>query len=298
MGQKKKLWITTKSPATGNKERWLVKYVRGPAPGQGSSSSCARGEDWAEGLAHFVTRQLGLPSPCVCLAVDPEGARASLIKDFCKPGQQLIHGSELLVASVQGYEVETPKRENPVYTVNNIMRVLETCSPTEGSGFTTAPGQFAGYLVFDALVAGRDRHHHNWGVLQDAGAQNPPALAPTYDHNNAFGCDIPPHKLTNYVGHPSRLANWARKGKSHHHAGQPSLVDIAAAALKYCCEQPLTGYRDDLDLVLRKLEDLDVQAVQRVAGRIPEHVLPREHVEFIGLLLEENRGRVRDAIRT
>jgi hypothetical protein len=44
---------------------------------------------------------------------------------------------------------------------------------------------FASYLVLDALIGNTDRHHMNWGVLDDPGS--PRVLAPTFDHASSLG---------------------------------------------------------------------------------------------------------------
>jgi hypothetical protein len=51
--------------------------------------------------------------------------------------------------------------------------------------------QFAGYLVFDALIANTDRHHQNWALLKrQAGSQTENRLAPSFDHASSLGREM------------------------------------------------------------------------------------------------------------
>jgi hypothetical protein len=55
------------------------------------------------------------------------------------------------------------------------------------AGITTALGVFVGYVMLDAWVANQDRHHQNWGAIQDGGVLY---LAPTYDHGASLGRNL------------------------------------------------------------------------------------------------------------
>ena len=47
---------------------------------------------------------------------------------------------------------------------------------------------FAGYLLFDALIAHGDRHDRNWAVIvPPPGARETEALCPSFDHAASLG---------------------------------------------------------------------------------------------------------------
>lgn len=95
-------------------------------------------------------------------------------------GDELSHGNELLAGAFADYDVNT-SRKNPLYTVENIRKALENAEPSEPDRWDSAFDQLAGYLVLDALVAGRDRHHENWAVMvsMDGGRRLAPSLLTT-----------------------------------------------------------------------------------------------------------------------
>ena len=51
----------------------------------------------------------------------------------------------------------------------------------------TALDVFAGYVMLDAWIANQDRHHENWGALNDG---NEIRLAPTFDHGAALARNL------------------------------------------------------------------------------------------------------------
>jgi hypothetical protein len=78
----------------------------------------------------------------------------------------LTHGNQLLSTLHVGYQVNTKGRVEG-YDLTSIARVLEPYV-----GWQAPFGAFdcfAGLLVLDALIANTDRHHENWGVIEETG---------------------------------------------------------------------------------------------------------------------------------
>ena len=215
MGTKKKFWF---GPA---ESPWLFKYVRG----EGQE---ARGEDWAECLVHVVAQLLGLPSACVLLATE-SGKRGVAIKRVHGPKDNLIHGNELLAKKVEGYDKDKA-RKNQRYTVRNIHGALQGFPAGEEHPTWSAFDLFAGYLMMDALVAACDRHHENWGLIQDSAGMQ--WLAPSFDHGNALGFAEREEKVRLMLEDEDLLGRWTGKGKNRYFPGNPTLVAVAVEAFQ------------------------------------------------------------------
>lgn len=80
-----------------------------------------------------------------------------------------------------------------------------------------------GYLLLDAWVAGRDRHHENWAAIEHAGELR---LSSSFDHGNALGLQEPEDRVEELATDADRLLVWVERGRSHHFDGRPSLVGL------------------------------------------------------------------------
>jgi hypothetical protein len=90
-------------------------------------------------------------------------------------------------------------REHTVGAVADVMCRLAAPSNFWMSGVPpgvdTALGIFVGYVMLDAWIANQDRHHENWGALQDDQLR----LAPTFDHGASLARNL------------SDLPDWLRR---------------------------------------------------------------------------------------
>ncbi|MFV8172811.1 hypothetical protein [Mycolicibacterium peregrinum] len=219
LGGKEKFWITAPDGA-----EYLFKYARSDPDGTN-----VRGEDWAEWAVHQLAGLIGVPTASV-IPGQHCGRRGSLSRAVWHEREQLIHGNELLTRHNPDYDVAA-HRENSGYTVGAVRAALEgvaaptACESPVVSGFDA----WAGYVMLDAWVAGRDRHHENWAAINHAGSLR---LAPSYDHGNALGFQESEAQAAKLAADIVRLARWSRKGRSFHFAGRPPLVDVADAALQ------------------------------------------------------------------
>src|SRR5699024_1914503 len=157
------------------------------------------------------------------------GRRGVLSLSVLAPGDRLIHGNELLARTDPEYDALI-ERQNPRYTVEAVFQALSgIAAPTvRRPPISTAFDAWAGYMMLDAWVAGRDRHHENWAVIEHAGALR---LAPSFDHGNALGFQEPESKVQILAEDDAALKRWAMRGRSHHFSGKPSLVYLASTAL-------------------------------------------------------------------
>ena len=213
LGTKEKSWLRNSSD-----QRWLFKQVR----------SAEHGEDWAEKLVQQLALHLGLPVANVDLAVLGD-RRGVISQNFVPRDARLEHGNELLVRIDPDYDRDQTRR-NDRYTIEAVQLALSDASPPDAYVIEnlSAFDVWAGYLVLDAWVAGRDRHHENWAVIA---TPNGRVLAPTFDHGNALGFQETEEKHRTMSQDDAMLSRWADRGTSHHFAGRPRLVDLAHSAL-------------------------------------------------------------------
>lgn len=175
MGTKEKFWVQLPD----DDRLWLFKLAR-------ERDGSVRGEDWAEWVVHHLATLFGVPSAAVRPALWGEHRGIVSRAMHHGPDEQLVHGNSVLFGHDPGYDKQA-KRENPGYTPavvrSALTGVLGPASESVPAGLT-GYDVWAGYLVLDAWIAGRDRHHENWALIR-TGAER--RLAPSFDHGNALG---------------------------------------------------------------------------------------------------------------
>ena len=272
LGTKEKSWLL--SPGD---ERWLFKEVR-------TTGSGHPGEDWAEKLVEQLGLHLGLPVARIDLA-QRNGARGIISHNFVPDSSRLEHGNELLVRIDPEYDRDQTRR-NARYTVDAVRLALEDAYPPDSyliEGLS-AFDLWAGYLVLDAWVAGRDRHHENWGVIA---SPNRRILAPSIDHGNALGFQESDQRHGDLAADEMLLSSWAERGRSHHFAGRPSLVDLARQALDLA--SPAAS-----DIWLSKLADVSEDEVASLVDQVPAALMSEGSRTFCLRLLSLNQRRLCD----
>lgn len=271
MGSKDKHWLRL-----DDQSRWLFK--------SGSYRSGPNGSDWAELLVHAVALEMGAPTACIALASDD--ADRGVISHYVLRGtEELVHGNEILGGKFQDYVVDL-RGENQHYTVRNIFgALLDLGAGGSISGFE-AFDQFALYLVLDALVSGRDRHHENWAVVRSTGSA--PRLAPSFDHGNGLGFTEREDRAQLIAADPDKLARWLRRGTSHNFAGRPTLIDLAVEAVGLCGQSVREEIQDRVD-------SMHFTGFQETMRMIPPDRMSEAHRSFATSIVEANKRRLLDA---
>jgi hypothetical protein len=177
------------------------------------------------------------------------------------------------------------------YTLAAVRAVLAGCGSPPGWNVRgwSAYDVFAGYLVFDALIANQDRHHEIWAVLADATTGHR-ALAPSFDHASSLGFMLTDRDrwtrlTTRDRGHS--VAHWATRGRAHFE-GRPSLLDLARLALEDCSPGAAAGW-------VARLRGVDADVWDSILSRVPESRLSQAARTFASEVLSVNRGRLLDA---
>lgn len=276
MGSKEKFWVRFDD----DDREWLCKLTR-------ERDGVVRGEDWAEWIVHHLAALIGIPTATVQPAT-VDGRRAVLSRSVLhSDAEALVHGNSLLSGHDPEYDLSI-LRENPRYTPANVRDALDGVpSPVEmaaGAPECTGFDVWAGYLLLDAWVAGRDRHHENWAVIRMGNRRR---LAPSFDHGNALGFTETEIKQQAILLEPATLGRWLARGHSHHFAGRPSLVAVAHEALQLAAPRAARYW-------LERLDGVDPEQVRAILEAVPLTVLSGVQRRFAELLLHENRRRVLD----
>lgn len=279
MGSKEKNWVRVE----GDDRRWLVKVAR-----IDDHDGTVSGEDWAEWGVQHVAAALGVPAADVRPAVF-DGHRATASRSLLhSESESLIHGNELLSAAFDGYN-QAIRGENPGYTLTAIHTALEGLpGPRELESPMSAFDAIAGYLLCDALVSGRDRHHENWGVVRRGEDR---WLAPSFDHGNALGFQERDERRVRMLEDEEHLIRWLRRGTSQHFAGRPLLTDLAIQALAMASPTSRAHWWE-------RLHTLDLNAVREIFALVPDEVMSDASRRFVFSLLDTNQRRLLDGYQT
>ncbi|KQR48654.1 hypothetical protein ASF87_07275 [Microbacterium sp. Leaf161] len=275
MGSKEKNWVRI----ADDDRRWLVKVAR-----VDERDGTISGEDWAEWLVQHIANSVGVPTAHVRPALF-EGQRATASRSMLRnDSERLIHGNELLSARFPNYD-QSIRGENPGYTLSAVQdAVVGIPGPPDLSIRLEAFDTIAGYLMCDALVAGRDRHHENWGVIRRGGDR---WLAPSFDHGNALGFQERDAKRMRLLRDRELFDRWVRRGTSQHFVGRPTLVDLAIGALR-------VSSRDAQDFWIGHLHDFQPDGVDAELEPVPHDVMSEVSRRFVVSLLDTNRRRLLD----
>lgn len=286
MGTRGKEWLV--EPDTDPEVPWLFKAIRcKDLPKRGRRCF---DEDWAELLATEAAGMLGVPAAEVRLAVRHEDrgviSRSLLVDvDGTSLADGLTHGNELLQAQDPRYDKDQV-REAVGYTLNTVWQALDGISAPPGSPqpVVSAAHAFAGYLVLDALVAGTDRHHENWGALHWGTRR---WLAPSYDHGTCLGFQLEDEMRTQYLdGNDSATMDvWVMRGTSSHFEGRPGLVYLATDALT---RVPLV-VRDHW---YERIESFDLESWWDTLSRVPSPLMSHPARRFAYEVVRLNRERL------
>jgi hypothetical protein len=268
------------------KRTWLFKPAR-------SERERSAGEDVAEKLGCEIARLVGVPAAPVVLAVR-DGIRGALVEDVRPPSWELQAGRTLMPEVVPDYDPDDSEQRG--YNVRAIRAALRRFAPPPQSGLPAGFGAFdafAGYLVFDALIAHGDRHDRNWAVLvPPPGSSEPESLCASFDHAASLGFLLTEQARVQHAA-LDKVAEWARSGRARrfeHQRGvkRQTLVDLAASAVTLC--QPETGayWRE-------RIVSVDADSIDGLVESAPG--LSAATRRFITELVTINRGRLLDAVR-
>ncbi|VAZ63164.1 hypothetical protein [Mycobacterium kansasii] len=269
----------------GEKRTWLFKPAR-------PERDRSLGEDVAEKLASELARLVGIPAARVELAVR-DGVHGALIEDVRLPNWELQAGQALMPEVLPSYDPDDPGQCG--HNVRTIQQALTRFATPPGSALPStfrAFDAFAGYLVFDALIAHGDRHDRNWAVLvPPPETDESEALCPSFDHAASLGFTLTDETRAQHL-RDGTVPRWASRGKAYrfeHGRGTrwQTLVELAHSATALCESTTRDYWRE-------RIMAVDTDSVARVVAAAPamSEIARRFTVEFIMI----NRGRLLDVL--
>jgi hypothetical protein len=237
------------------------------------------GEDWAEKIVCELAGLLGLPHVSYELAHEFEGDRpiqpGVICASFAPPPLALVMGNQLLFDRDPLYPRALDRkyglREHTAPVVAQAVALLQPPAmdwmQTCPAGIETALGVFVGYVLLDAWVANQDRHHQNWGAIQQADGVK--RLAPTYDHGAALARNLSDEERKDRLETRDAgrgLSHFARRARSGFYAG-PGETRTLLLGDAFRAFASLDGVA--ARIWLDKLAAVPLDAVAAIVSRIP-----------------------------
>ena len=265
MGSKKKFWFRFPSEP---EDYWLFKFPKENT-----------GEHWAEKITAEIASLMDIGCAKVELATFGN-EQGSISKAFTGVGRELVHGNQMLATFIRDYDPEKTFGHSK-HTLANIWTVIENVF-VENVAVMEAKRRLAEYVVLDALIGNTDRHHENWGILRryvDGSWKG--FVAPSFDHASSLGRELQDVKRDMHLAE-NRIGNYAKKGRgaiywSENSKRGPSPLELVREAVR--------PFPDIFHPVKKKLEKLDVEAMQDIVNRVPDDWMSSPAREFAIALL-------------
>ncbi len=246
-----------------------------------------------EKLGSEMARLVGVPAARVELATRGSLSGA-LVEDVRLPDWELQAGQALLPEVVDDYDPSDP--EGRGYNVHSIRQALTRFASPPGSPMPTPFGAFdafAGYLVFDALIAHGDRHDRNWAVLvPPPDVSEPEALCPSFDHAASLGFTLSDQRRAEHL-RDGTVMKWAEHGyasRFEHRKGTrwQTLVELAGHAIGLCGPSTRQYWCE-------RILSVEAESVEDLFAAAPG--MTETAYRFTVELVKVNRGRLLDVLR-
>lgn len=257
------------------------------------------GEDWAEVVACHLCSLLGLPHVEYELAAEYDaGARVrpgAVCENMAPAPLSLFLGNQLLLALDRDYPKEQrfKVRQHTVEAVSDVVSRL--FPPSQDwlagipDGIQSALEIFVGYVMLDAWIANQDRHHENWGAIQDETALR---LAPTFDHGAALARNVLDSERRERLTTKDQnraIAAFAGRGRSafYRSADDPRPLELREAFRAFAQQVP-----DAAQAWLARLRGVNRDAVWGILERVPLERMSDICKRFTMELLLNNQQRL------
>jgi hypothetical protein len=263
LGARDKLWVSSEPREDSPDDAPDALWKEG-RPGEKVTE--ARADLWAEKIAAEIAALMGVPAAKVDLA--QRGGVSGVLS--WRIAGTLTHGNQLLSVIHPDYQAQAKGRVAG-YDLASIQRALEPYG-----GWSDSLGAFdcfAGLLVLDALIANTDRHHENWGIIEETGR-----LAPSYDHGASLGFNVPKSMR-------ERPREYAARGRSRHFPSRLTLVDLASQALEMVGDTVSAHWRE-------AVAGVDTGDLERIIASVPAEWMSGVMRTFVLELVLENRRRL------
>ncbi|MGB7964118.1 MAG: HipA domain-containing protein, partial [Propionicimonas sp.] len=263
LGARDKLWVSS-TPREDVPDEVPDALWKEGRPGDKVTE--ARADLWAEKIAAEIAALMGVPAAKADLA--ERGGVCGVLS--WRMAGALTHGNQLLSVVHADYQAQSKGRVAG-YDLPSIERALEPYGGWDES--LGAFDCFAGLLVLDALIANTDRHHENWGIIEETRR-----LAPSYDHGASLGFNVRKPMR-------ERPREYAAGGKSRHFPSRLTLVDLAGEALGMVGAKVAAHWREAVARV-------DTGDLKEIIASVPEDWMSGVMRTFVLELVIENRRRL------
>jgi hypothetical protein len=206
-------------------------------------------------------------------------------------------GNQLLYVRDPAYPVESEQKYGvSAHTVDAVAAVVPSLKlPTAEwmqsvpAGISTSLALFTGYVMLDAWVANQDRHHQNWGAIQDGGVL---FLAPTYDHGSSLARNLTDEERKD------RLQTRDKNRSVEHFAGKARSGFFKSPQDKHTM-LTLDVFRyfarlesEAAKVWLEKLDGISSAVVDAILAEVPPHRMSPITRQFTLELLNTNKRRL------
>ncbi|RLP94397.1 hypothetical protein EAD89_04105 [Micromonospora sp. BL4] len=284
IGADEKYWLADPN----DRQAWLFKANN---THRNAAGEWSQREDFAEKVGGELASAMGIPCARIELARrDDESGCVSL--NLCPEGWELQTGAVVLDGLLEDYEPGyMGNKARPGHSLENICQALDGYGPPPGAavpaGFE-AFDVFVGYVVFDAVVANRDRHDENWAVMRPPPDGSRATLAGSFDHARALGSTLREAKMSALL--QGGVSNWCEKGTAWRFEHDPeltcpTLVQVASSALRMVAPAVREYW-------LESVADITEATVVGLTSRIPDMSVVVS--TFIEQVVMTNRRRVLD----
>ncbi|MEO7298007.1 MAG: HipA domain-containing protein [Verrucomicrobiota bacterium] len=272
MGSKDKVWCQL--PKELGNGRWLFKKPR---------QQKENIEHLTEKIAAEIAPLIQLPCARVELAEFGD-VRGSISLDVRSEGEVLVHGNEIIAGRVLGYDLHK-RRHTSDHTFERIRQaIMEVCDKRCKEDLS----QFAGYLVFDALIGNTDRHHENWALLRREAGPTEHRLAPTFDHASSLGREMRDERRILFLKE-NRIPDYLQKGW-----GAIYLEALGESAISpmELVHQLTIKFPELFGPWLKRVENVTDEQIICIVERFPADWISVPQREFAVALMRETREQL------
>jgi hypothetical protein len=223
--------------------------------------------------------------PCARVELaELDRVRGSISLDVRSEGDVLVHGNEIIAGRVLGYD-RRQKRHTSDHTFERIRQaILEVCAGRCKEDL----GQFAGYLVFDALIGNTDRHHENWALLKREAGPTDHRLAPSFDHASSLGREMRDERRALLL-RERRVADYIRKGWGAIYLQALTETQTSPIELvnRLAAQMP-----ENFGPWLRRVENVTDEQIHCIVERVPSGWISPAQGEFAEAFMREARSQL------
>lgn len=289
-GQGNNSWFREPGATLGPRGEWIFKPVKVHHDGS------RQGGDWAERAAAEIAAMIEVPVAEVQLARRDavEGCISQQVRDvdrYFASGRVWMSSDTKVEYRVAASRRSRHKRATRGYTLRNIRRSLrEVGAPPGFASVADMPAWsvFAGYLLLDAIIANRDRHEENWGVLYSVVGPEQARLAPAFDQESSLGFQLTDKYRQKILAAEHGIDRFVLRGTASCLSvpmGRPSLTLVDAAM--WALERVGVG---DRDRWLDRVDQLTPARVRGVFDRLP--AMSEDARRFAAAVVSANVGRI------